>query len=211
MTSKNEKLLGFIVFAVCLIVGILCYTVVPAKAPESPVRVMFHALGGNVLFDHQTHSDAYNLDCDDCHHAYKKGQKEMPGHCGACHQKDNEYRQALGEKGFFNHKVHSEDYGLECSQCHHDYVAGKPGGLEPCGDCHLRDSGDESILNYMDAFHRQCIGCHEEMGLSPGKTECAGCHTPRKKIDAFHEQCMGCHADLGAGPGESDCKTCHGY
>ncbi len=211
MTSKNEKNVAFIAAVACLALGVLGYTVVPAKSPDTPPRVMFYALGGNVLFDHQTHSDAYNLACDVCHHAYVRGKSDKPKPCGDCHHKENEYRPALGDKGIFNHKTHSEDYGLECAQCHHDYEQGKPGGLEPCGDCHLRETGDASILKRMDAFHQQCMGCHDDMGVSPGKSDCAGCHAPRKRVNAFHDQCMGCHEDLGAGPVEADCKTCHGY
>jgi hypothetical protein len=211
MTSKNENLLALAIAVICLVVGVLCYGVLPAKAPDVPLRVMFHSIGGNVLFDHQTHSSAYGLECDACHHSYEEGQADMPGDCGSCHQKDSEYRMALGENGIFDHETHSEYYGLDCDACHHYYVEGEPGGLEPCGDCHMRDIDDDSILNYVDAFHQQCIGCHEDMGLTPGKADCAGCHSPRKKADAFHDQCMGCHEDMGAGPVEADCMACHGF
>jgi len=211
MTSKNETWAAVAAGAVCLITGVLCYGFFPAKAPVVPVRVMLYALGGNVLFEHQTHSSAYNLECDDCHHLYVNGKSKEPQSCNACHHKDSQYRPALGKKGIFNHQAHEDDYGLDCVQCHHTYVEGQPGGLEPCSDCHLRHVEDKSILNRMEAFHKQCIGCHEDMGVSPGKTDCAGCHSPRKTMDAYHRQCIDCHEDLGAGPVEADCKECHGY
>jgi mono/diheme cytochrome c family protein len=34
----------------------------------------------------------------------------------------------------------------------------------------------------MAAFHQQCIGCHQSMGLEkPAATACADCHKERKK------------------------------
>ena len=75
----------------------------------------------------------------------------------------------------FDHKEHtSEDgYGLECTDCHHMWEEGeaKP---DACGECHEVDSEDP--INRLDAFHIQCIGCHEDDGTAPAEEECDKCH-----------------------------------
>lgn len=76
-----------------------------------------------------------------------------------------------GGKVVFEHKTHAETYGLECDACHHtgDYV--------PCSDCHNAQSAEDGIPNAMEAFHQNCMGCHEETGAGPyGKDQCNQCH-----------------------------------
>jgi hypothetical protein len=73
----------------------------------------------------------------------------------------------------FGHKEHAsqEGYGFDCIECHHtmEDTETKP---EACGECHYIDS--EDILKRSEAFHTQCIGCHEEGGAGP--VECLECH-----------------------------------
>jgi hypothetical protein len=73
----------------------------------------------------------------------------------------------------FDHKMHtSEDgYQYECIDCHHAWDEGeeKP---EACGECH--EVNGEDSLKRSDAFHQQCVGCHEDDGTAP--VECSGCH-----------------------------------
>jgi class III cytochrome C family protein len=74
-------------------------------------------------------------------------------------------------KVIFDHKVHSEQYDLDCSDCHHNYE----GGTEmpsPCIECHIK--GEEDMLSRAEAFHSQCIECHEGQGAGPVK--CGECH-----------------------------------
>ena len=209
MSSKNELKLVYTLAIVCLIVGVFCYSSLPAKSPESPVRLMFKTVGGNVLFDHQTHSDAYGKECIDCHH----DGADSPGSCGECHQVDGEYIPAFGEKGIFDHDVHSMDMGLACNDCHHNYYEEDGGEPQLCSDCHEPDVEDDFMLGRTQAFHKQCIGCHEDSGVTPGADDCASCHAPRKRTEAFHEQCINCHEDFGVGPSgaDSDCIKCHGF
>jgi hypothetical protein len=79
---------------------------------------------------------------------------------------------------FFDHKEHAstDGYGIECSDCHHDLEdeGDKPSA---CGECHEVDSEDEDAVERVDAFHAQCVECHEEDGSAPA--ECAGCHVFR--------------------------------
>jgi len=211
MNSKNELKLAYGLIAVCLAVGFLGYTVLPAKSPDVPIRKMFQNKGGNVLFDHQTHSDAYGLYCDDCHHAMGDTGQEEPDSCAQCHTAEGKYQPALGENGMFDHDAHEMDYGLYCNDCHHNYQQGDPGDPQHCTQCHQRGMGDDMMPGRKDAFHMQCIGCHEDFGAGPAGGECASCHGPRTRTEAFHNQCMGCHEDFGAGPVQSECNQCHGY
>ena len=213
MSLKNELKFVYVIAIICPIVGVLCYSSLPAKSPESPVRLMFKTVGGNVLFDHQTHSDAYGLTCTDCHHAYIKGETDAPVSCEACHRVDSKFVPALGDNGNFDHEGHSMDYGLSCNDCHHNYYEEDGGEPELCSDCHEPGVEDDFMMGRTQAFHAQCIGCHEDSGVTPGQDDCASCHAPRKRTDAFHEQCINCHEDFGVGPSgaDSDCKKCHGF
>ena len=213
MSLKNERKFFYTVAIVCLAVGVLCYSSPAAAPPDPPLRLMFKTVGGNVLFDHQAHCDTYGLGCQDCHHTQEAGGVEKPAECGSCHGVDSKYVPAFGKNGKFDHEKHSKDLGLACSDCHHEYEEGS--GVKPqlCSDCHEPGGHDDAMLNRRQAFHKQCIGCHEEIGITPGKKDCAGCHAPRKRADAFHGQCIKCHEDVGAGPagGDADCKKCHGF
>ncbi len=212
MSSKNELKLVYVLAIVCLIVGIFCYNL-PAKSPEIPVRQMFKTVGGNVLFDHQAHSDEYGKDCADCHHAYNEEKGDAPDSCGSCHHADGKYIPAFGDNGKFDHDVHSDELGLSCNDCHHNYDEEDGGEPQLCSDCHEPGVEDDFMLGRTQAFHQQCIGCHEDSDVTPGKDDCAGCHEPRKTSEAFHKQCIGCHEDFGVGPSgaDSDCKLCHGF
>ena len=212
MSSKNEIKLVSVLAIVCLVVGVFCYTSLSAKSPESPVRLMFENLGGNVLFDHQTHSNAYGLECEKCHHA-GEGTGAETAACSSCHTADPKIVTAFGENASFDHEAHAYDLGLACNDCHHNYSEEDGGSPQPCSDCHEPGVEDDFMLGRAQAFHKQCIGCHENFGVMPGQNDCGVCHSPRKRTDAFHEQCIGCHEDFGAGPagGDSDCKKCHGF
>ena len=66
-----------------------------------------------------------------------------------------------------------------CQGCHHN----SPASLtpSPCASCHGK-SFDEDCLTkpgLMGAYHRKCIGCHEEMGIEKPSYGCTECH---KKI-----------------------------
>jgi len=69
----------------------------------------------------------------------------------------------------FNHQGHADGYGLGCMECHHNLSEGET-NPESCGTCHEPESEDP--IKRSDAFHKQCIGCHE----GGGPTECKGCH-----------------------------------
>ncbi len=98
----------------------------------------------------------------------------------------------------FDHQTHSSisGYGLACTDCHHLHQGEE---IEPvscslchppiekgakipesCFDCHTDASDFENpdTLKRSDAFHKQCIGCHDEYGKGPqsGPKNCSKCH-----------------------------------
>lgn len=73
----------------------------------------------------------------------------------------------------FDHREHVEDYGLDCTDCHHMYEESEGTKPEACSECHMPDSDEESP-KLSDAFHTQCIECHKDSGSGP--TECTQCH-----------------------------------
>ena len=69
------------------------------------------------------------------------------------------------------------DQNMLCQGCHHHSPAAKkPPG---CASCHGRpfDERDLSKPGLMAAYHRQCMECHEAMGIEkPVATNCVACH-----------------------------------
>jgi hypothetical protein len=102
------------------------------------------------------------------------------------------YQTAAG-KVLFDHKTHyaPTGYAVSCYDCHHhppeDEMA-----LRACGDCHTLPENrelavetciechDEDIMDYVDmlkradAFHVQCVDCHNAVGAGP--VDCNSCH-----------------------------------
>ncbi len=59
-----------------------------------------------------------------------------------------------------------------CAGCHHHSPAGET--PPPCRSCHSREADAlDDKPGLRAAYHRQCIGCHEEMALGVG---CEDCH-----------------------------------
>ncbi len=87
----------------------------------------------------------------------------------------------------FLHNRHVEA-GLSCKDCHHMYENGKnvldESKLEEgnkdirCSACH----GPNSKLDLEQAFHDECIGCHQREWQEKKKTGpryCGGCHVKK--------------------------------
>ena len=77
----------------------------------------------------------------------------------------------------FSHGYHAEMIG-DCAYCHHH----SPEGSTPaCGECHeaitvyqYRGAQRETSIGLKGAYHRQCLGCHQEMEI--GLVGCIDCH-----------------------------------
>ena len=83
--------------------------------------------------------------------------------------------KSIAGKVLFDHKTHTDEsgLGLACNDCHHMLEEGDT-EAQPCMECHEPQSEDEDVPKRSDAFHQQCIGCHQEFEAGP--TECASCH-----------------------------------
>ncbi len=68
--------------------------------------------------------------------------------------------------------MHSKTETL-CAGCHHH----SPVGERPaaCGACHdAKGTADKDQPDLFTAYHRQCVGCHQQMGLK--QQGCTDCH-----------------------------------
>ena len=83
------------------------------------------------------------------------------------------YFQSSAGNVLFDHKEHTskDGYGLDCTDCHHEYDEDEGTKPEGCGQCH---GEDEDILKKSEAFHENCIVCHEDSDGGP--KECSECH-----------------------------------
>lgn len=72
----------------------------------------------------------------------------------------------------FSHGNHSSVAG-ECGSCHHHSEVGQ---TPPCQKCHgaSLESKGSGMPGLKDAYHRQCMGCHKDMGTGP--VGCGECH-----------------------------------
>ena len=69
-----------------------------------------------------------------------------------------------------------------CQGCHHH----SPASLKPprCESCHGEPfvEGPGGRPGLQGAYHLQCIGCHEDMGIEkPSANDCSACHAKRKQ------------------------------
>jgi len=83
----------------------------------------------------------------------------------------------------FEHKAHTIDRSIACTDCHHNMAEV---GTPLCSQCHVLAKGDAPVdvgpgepKALEQAFHDSCLGCHREppKGATP-PVECAQCHVP---------------------------------
>jgi hypothetical protein len=142
MTSKKDQKLAYGIAAVLLIVGVLSYTALSAKAPTEPNRMMFTGVAGSVLFDHKTHASDYGASCTSCHHHPAQPEdgaamasckachvlpadKSLPKACLECHGADEVTLDGVPGK---TDALHSQ-----CIGCHKENNAGPT----ECAACHM--------------------------------------------------------------------------
>jgi hypothetical protein len=89
----------------------------------------------------------------------------------------------------FSHDAHMDEYGLACTDCHHDYQNGKnvwteDDEVKTCETCHDPVETRGTVYNLQKAFHSNCKGCHKEVNEGEGKEvapfKCSGCHEKKK-------------------------------
>jgi hypothetical protein len=74
-----------------------------------------------------------------------------------------------------------QDPGTVCQGCHHNSPVSKKPPL--CGSCHGEPfKGDNQLKPGLTAaYHRQCMECHEIIGLAkPDSRDCTSCHIKKK-------------------------------
>jgi hypothetical protein len=144
-----------VVLALVAAVGFL----IPPAVQDAPTRVVLDNSGGRVIFNHLTHVDDYGLECSDCHHD-DIGQ-DTPIACGNCHP-------AAFDKKFKAEHMKNFKSDEACLRCHDE---------KPTGPLSEEDRPDiESIPTRSEAFHKQCMSCHEDMGGPYGEDSCYECH-----------------------------------
>jgi hypothetical protein len=83
-------------------------------------------------------------------------------------------RADIAASGLAAH-FHAED-DLACTGCHHH----SPVGVRPpaCGNCHGEpfQPANLNAPGLYGAYHQQCVGCHQQLGLPTG---CTDCHAER--------------------------------
>ncbi len=146
-----------IVAAMLLVAG--AGYLMPRTGQDVPARVVMDNNGGRVIFSHQAHARDYGFECADCHHDGLG--REQPLACGSCHPPafDEKFRAGHG-------KAFPDDEA--CLRCHYE---------TPQGPLAAEDRPDTgSIPVRAEAFHRQCMNCHEESGGPYGEGSCHACH-----------------------------------
>jgi hypothetical protein len=125
MVSNKELRMAYGLAVVLFVVGVISFAAFPAKTPDSPVRIMFHSIAGNVLFDHKTHTAAsgYGLSCRDCHHTLEAGETEASS-CLQCHESDSDDPDV---------PKRSDAFHQQCVDCHKQIEAGP----QECNSCHV--------------------------------------------------------------------------
>ncbi|MFP4629451.1 MAG: acidic tetraheme cytochrome c3 TmcA [Desulfohalobiaceae bacterium] len=90
------------------------------------------------------------------------------------------FEQQQRPPAVFVHDEHNEQAEIQdCSVCHHVYEDGEKleGAMsvdQSCADCHSLEPNQDNSLGLMDAYHQQCIGCHQQEGEGP--LACGECH-----------------------------------
>ncbi|RLC20404.1 MAG: cytochrome C [Deltaproteobacteria bacterium] len=122
MESRRQLTVAYVIAAILLVVGIVCFTAFAKKPPETPIRIMFHSNAGNVLFDHSTHASesGYGIECTECHHTSEEG--ERPEACTECHGAGDEDTPKIPDAFHGN-----------CVGCHKDQESGPA----KCAQCHV--------------------------------------------------------------------------
>jgi len=158
---------GVLLLACCLFLAL------PAGAMDSPEALTIDTLADlyqGVEFDHQMHVDLAQ-DCSACHH-HTTGTGTIDLYCARCH--DSMEEQAT----------------VACQDCHL---------ADPFSAAAIQAKGETNhfhvdIYGLKGAYHRNCMGCHEQMD---GPTGCQDCHARTEAGDAFYHS--GKFAPLAAG------------
>ena len=146
-------------------------------------------------FPHEAHKERLGgtESCISCHHMSMPNDNSTP--CAQCH------KSMLTETSIFEHTYHTEKVaqannltGMHpenktCWVCHQGEQVKTKENAVNCTKCHLQDMQlEKSEINktpkfifatsYMDAMHKNCVGCHVEKEHAVAKklSDCSTCH-----------------------------------
>ena len=80
----------------------------------------------------------------------------------------------------FDHYFH-ENF-IQCLVCHHDFKVFSNRNEKigtKCSSCHKREPNEDIPVPLLEAFHGNCIDCHQkhlDRGQSSGPVDCGDCH-----------------------------------
>jgi hypothetical protein len=131
----------------------------------------------------------------------------------------------------FNHRIHVQDLGLECSDCHEFFESETFAGLpkaETCAMCHEEAQGESSEeerlvkllaegkpLAWQHLFLQPAhVFYSHRRHVTVAGLECERCHgsfaeteTPPKEVEILSmDACIDCHHERQA---STDCTVCH--
>jgi octaheme c-type cytochrome (tetrathionate reductase family) len=146
-----------------------------------------------VRFSHRSHDNATRGNCAVCHHrmSFDKGDR-------------------VGIELKEMHNGFGVTLGAACITCHKSMDMSSP---QRCDQCHQMPNEPDhpARLGLKASYHRQCIGCHQELPPSANApTDCISCHHPNtpdhkdlirlsgsprpREVTA---RCLACHEGVG--------------
>jgi len=109
---------------------------------------------GELIFDHEMHTDELELECDECHHETNAVPLNFP------------------------HEEYFYDLWIDCGACHHEAGSSntEPQSCYECHDTNLRDIADERLSPKV-ILHKNCWTCHEVETGAEASESCKLCHS----------------------------------
>ena len=99
---------------------------------------------------------------------------------GIMNLKSKEFGKRHEHSVRFDHYLHENI--IRCRVCHHDFNVfsnRNEGKGSKCATCHKKQLTNEIPIPLLTAFHKKCIGCHENYinwGRKSGPIMCGFCH-----------------------------------
>ena len=141
-------------------------------------------------------------------------------------------RRPLPQPLAFNHQLHVEEMGAECTDCHLYALSGVRAtipNIAVCADCHEEAQGESAaearLVEYIQAGEPipwikvttmpDHVYFSHRRHAAIAEIECETCHGPvgqrsepvvRPAVDMSMDHCMDCHEASGA---SNDCIWCH--